>query len=99
MTHEPRDREARGARHAAVPFWRDVRVLSGISQLVVLAAVLLLGAFLVGNLLGAMERRGFLPDLGFLGQAADFEIAEHVIDYDPSDTFGRALLVGLINTL
>jgi general L-amino acid transport system permease protein len=82
-----------------VPFWRDVRVLSGISQLLVLAAVVFVGAFLLGNLVTAMDRRGFLPNLDFLGQAADFEIAEHVIAYAPSDTFGRALLVGLINTL
>jgi general L-amino acid transport system permease protein len=98
MGHEPDDARSRG-RHAAVPFWRDVRVLSGLSQLLVLAAVLLLGAFLLGNLVSAMERRGFLPDLGFLGQVADFEIAEHAIPYEPSDTFGTALLIGLINTL
>jgi general L-amino acid transport system permease protein len=66
---------------------------------VVLALVLLVGAYLLGNLISAMDRRGFLPDLGFLGQAADFEIAEHAIAYEPTDTFGTALLVGLINTL
>ena len=95
----PESREVRTGGHATVPFWRDVRVLAGISQLAVLAVVVLVGAFLLGNLFTAMERRGFLPDLGFLGQAADFEIGEHVIAYEPSDTFGTALLVGLINTL
>jgi general L-amino acid transport system permease protein len=95
----PEPREGPRAHHAPVPFWRDIRVLSGISQLVVLGAVLLVGAFLFGNLITAMDRRGFLPDLGFLSQAADFEIAEHAIPYEPSDTFGTALLVGLINTL
>jgi general L-amino acid transport system permease protein len=98
MADEPRDVPARG-RHAAVPFWRDVRVLSGISQLAVLAAVLLVGAFLIGNLFTSMDRRGFLPDFGFLSQAADFEIGEHTIPYEPSDTFSAALLVGLVNTL
>jgi general L-amino acid transport system permease protein len=98
MAHEPDDVRTRG-RHAAVPFWRDIRVLSGVSQLVVLAAVLLVAAFLLGNLISAMDRRGFLPDFSFLGQAADFEIAEHAIAYEPSDTFGTALLVGLINTI
>jgi len=39
MTPDPR--QVRSRAHAAVPFWRDVRVLSGISQLVVLGAVLL----------------------------------------------------------
>jgi general L-amino acid transport system permease protein len=90
---------AQAGRTTAVPFWRDVRVLAWISQLLVLAGVLLVGAFLLGNLVTAMDRRGFLPNLGFLSQAADFEIAEHVIPYEPADTFGTALAVGLINTL
>ena len=42
---------------------------AGVSQLAVLAVVLLVGACLLGNLFTAMDRRGFLPDLGFLGQA------------------------------
>ena len=58
-----------------------------------------MGAFLLGNLFTAMAARGLLPDLGFLGQAAGFEIGEHVIPYAPSDTYGQALLVGLLNTL
>lgn len=98
MTHGPRD-ATRHSEHAAVPFWRDIRFIAILSQLLVLAVVLLVGAFLLGNLTSAMARRGFLPDLGFLSQAADFEIAEHVIPYEPADTFGTALLVGLINTL
>ena len=98
MAGRPPGAEA-GTRHAAVPFWRDIRVLAVISQLLVLGGVLLVGGFLLGNLVTAMDRRGFLPNLGFLSQAADFEIAEHIIPYEPADTFGTALLVGLINTL
>jgi general L-amino acid transport system permease protein len=98
MTSDPPDARAAG-RHERVPFLRDVRVISGFAQVIVLAAVLLVAAYLLSNLFTAMERRGFLPDLGFLSQAADFEIGEHAIDYAPSDTFGTALLVGLVNTL
>jgi general L-amino acid transport system permease protein len=98
MTQRPRDATRHG-EHAAVPFWRDIRFIAIVSQLLVLGVVLLVGAFLLSNLTSAMARRGFLPDLGFLSQAADFEIAEHVIPYEPADTFGTALLVGLINTL
>ena len=46
-----------------------------------------------------MDQKGFLPDLGFLGLTAGFEIAEKVIAYTPSDTYADALLVGLLNTL
>lgn len=36
---------------------------------------------------------------GFLDTTAGFEIAETSIDYGPTDSYGRALLVGLINTV
>jgi general L-amino acid transport system permease protein len=40
-----------------------------------------------------------MPNLNFLGLTAGFEIAERTIPYDPSDTYGQALLVGLLNTI
>jgi general L-amino acid transport system permease protein len=89
----------RAPRHAAVPFWRDIRVLAVISQLLVLGAVVVVGGYLLNNLVTAMAEKGFLPDLGFLGLTAGFEIAERVIAYAPSDTYADALLVGLLNTL
>jgi general L-amino acid transport system permease protein len=87
------------ARHAPVPFWRDIRVLATLSQVVVLGAVVVIGGYLLNNLVTAMDQKGFLPDLGFLGLTAGFEIAEKVIAYAPSDTYADALLVGLLNTL
>ena len=87
------------ARQAPVPFWRDVRVLAILSQLAVLAAVLLAVGFLLETLATRMTEKGFFPDLGFLDLRAGFEIAERTIPYDPSDSFAQALLVGLVNTL
>ncbi len=88
-----------GHEHTNVPFYRDVRVLAIISQVVILAIVILVAGFLINNLISAMTARGFLPNLHFLGLTAGFEIAEHTIPYDPSDTYAQALTVGLINTL
>ena len=90
---------AQHRRHGAVPFWRDVRVLGWISQLVVLGIVLLVGALLLGTLTGRMTARGFFPDLGFLDLRAGFQISEHAIPYEPSDSYAQALLVGIVNTL
>jgi general L-amino acid transport system permease protein len=93
-------RGARGARpRAAIPFWRDVRVLAILSQVAVLATVVLIGGFLLNNLVTAMDEKGFFPDLSFLGLTAGFEIAEKVVPYEPSNTYADALLVGLLNTL
>ena len=96
---EKRSAPPAAARHAPVPFWRDIRVLAILSQLVVLVAVVAVGGYLLNNLVTAMDQKGFLPDLGFLGLTAGFEIAEKVIAYTPSDTYADALLVGLLNTL
>src|SRR5690606_9207038 len=36
---------------------------------------------------------------GFLGNEAGLPIGEHLISYAPTDTYLRALLVGVLNTL
>lgn len=81
------------------PLWRDVRVLRVVAQIV--SAVLVLGflAFLLTNAYSAASARGLGLDFGFLRQSAGFAIEDTMIDYDPSQTFGRALLVGFLNTL
>jgi general L-amino acid transport system permease protein len=61
--------------------------------------VAIAGLLLLGNLFGAMDRRGLSVMPGFLETTAGFEIAETSIDYTPTDTYGRALLVGLVNTI
>ena len=82
-----------------VPLWRDVVVLKWIAQ--ILSAVLVVGflAFFISNVLKAADARGLGLGYGFLDDAAGFPVAESVIPYDPSRSFGYALLVGLLNTL
>jgi general L-amino acid transport system permease protein len=46
-----------------------------------------------------MNQRGIFPDFGFLGLTSGFEIAEKIVPYDTSDTYARALTIGLLNTL
>ncbi len=82
-----------------IPFYRDERVLQIIAQVV--SAVLIIGAVIwaIMNFLKAAEARGMTLTLGFLKEAAGFPISNPPIDYDPSMSFGRAFLVGLVNTL
>ncbi len=83
----------------ATPFWRDVRVLRWIAQIV--SAILILGlvGFLVLNAYEAMQARGLGDGFDWLQHSAGFAIDDAPIPFDPSDTFGRALLVGLLNTI
>ena len=86
-------------RRTVVPFWRDVRVLSVLSQVVFVLAVVALFGFLSSNLTSAMRQRGLVAGFGYLRSTAGFEIGESLIAYRPTDTYGRAYLVGLLNTL
>jgi general L-amino acid transport system permease protein len=82
-----------------VPVWRDVVVLKWAAQVV--SALLVLGFiyFFISNVLKAADNRGLGLGYGFLDDAAGFPIAESVIPYDPSRSFGYALWVGFLNTI
>ena len=82
-----------------MPPWRDVRVLRIIAQIAAVLVVLAIGLVLWGNLTTSMARSQLSFGLGFLDSVAGFEIAESPIPYRATDTYGRALLVGLLNTL
>ena len=45
-----------------------------------------------------MEEQGLTTGFGFLVSEAQFDIQFHLIDYDVSMSYGRAYLVGLLNT-
>jgi general L-amino acid transport system permease protein len=50
-------------------------------------------------MMAGLRRTNLLPTFGFLSAPAGFPIAESVIAYDPSMTYGRAFIVGVLNTL
>ncbi len=84
---------------AGVPPWRDVRVLRLAAQVVVVIVVAVLAVWLIGNFMAATADRGLGFGFGFLGRSAGFDISESPIPYSPTDTYARAFLVGLLNTL
>lgn len=86
-------------RTNAVPFWRDIRVLTLLGQVVFVLLVAAGAGFLYANLSTAMRQRGLVAGFEFLGLESGFEIGEGLVSYRPSDTYGRAFLVGLLNTL
>jgi len=83
----------------AVPLWRDVRVLRIAAQMAAVVIVGLIVAFMVRNLLDAMNQRGLGFGFGFLNRSAGFDISESPIPYSSTATYGTAFLVGLLNTL
>ena len=83
----------------AVPWWRNRRVLPWLVQLGVALVVLLLVAFLLGNLIRNLTAAGLLLSWNWLGQPAGFDIAETVLPFQASDPYWRGLASGLVNTL
>jgi general L-amino acid transport system permease protein len=56
-------------------------------------------AFLVHNTIVNLRRQNIATGFGFLDREAAFGIGESLIPYSPADTYARAFLVGLVNTL
>jgi len=83
----------------SIPLWRDERVLQWAAQIIFVGAVIAFGAYLYHNMITALAQRGLLPSFHFLKLTAGFDIGEHSIEYSRSSTYGRALLVGILNTI
>lgn len=79
--------------------WNDPGVRSIIYQLIVLGIVGLGVWYLISNTLHNLAVRNISTGFGFLHREAGFAIGETMIDYSPADTYGRAIWVGILNTL
>ncbi len=84
---------------AAPPWWRDRRVLPWLVQGVVGLVILVLIAFLLGNLIRNLTAAGLLLSFRWLQQPAGFDIAETLLPFNASMPYWRALAAGLVNTL
>ena len=79
--------------------WNDPVIRGWVFQIVVVALVGLLAWFLVSNTIENLERQKIASGFHYLEREAGFEIGDSMIAYSPSDTYARAILVGLLNTL
>ena len=68
-------------------------------QLLAILGVVALVWFLASNTQENMKVRGIQSGFDFLSQAAGFDIGETMIPYDPSESYGKAIWVGVLNTL
>lgn len=80
-------------------FFFSARVRSWALQALIAAGFVGGVAWLIGNAMNNLARRGITGGFGFMSQAARFPISESVLTYDTTDTFARAFAVGITNTL
>ena len=79
--------------------WADERVRGVVWQVVVVGIVGSILYWLWSNTVHNLEVRRIATGFGFLWREAGLPIAEHLIPYEPTDTYFRALTVGVLNTL
>ncbi len=79
--------------------WSDERARAALFQILVVLGLALFLAFIVSNTIANLQSRGMEPGFGFLTDQAFFDINQKLIEYSSTSTFGRALIVGLLNTL
>lgn len=82
-----------------VSFINDARVRGVLYQ--ILAVILVAGAgyYLFSNASGNLARQNIATGFDYLRLQAGFTISEKLIAYEPTDTYARALLVGVLNTI
>jgi len=82
-----------------ISFWHDPDKLAIFYQALALTIVVLVGYYLFTNTMANLERQNIATGFGFFHKEAAFEIGESLIPYSAADTYARALLVGVLNTL
>jgi general L-amino acid transport system permease protein len=70
-----------------------------IYQTLLLTSLTLIFCFLIINTLDNMQQRGIQGGFGFILDPAGFDISESWIEFTSDESYAKAFLVGLINTL
>jgi general L-amino acid transport system permease protein len=81
------------------PIWRDARFWQIATQVIAIILAIAIVTILVLNVNRNLQQLGIQFGFDFLQQQASFDIGETPINYNPTDTYLRALWVGLINSL
>ena len=100
-TADPRLIGARGAPKKALRVsWSDPRFRAVVWQIVIVGIVVLIAGYLIGNTTRNLAARHIATGFAFLARVAGIPIGESLIPYNPAvDTFGTALIIGVLNTL
>lgn len=100
-TADPRLAAPRAAPKRRVRLsWSDPVFRSIVWQVVIVGIVVAIAWYLIGNTNRNLAQRHIATGFGFLGRVAGIPIGESLISYNPAaDTYGRALLIGVLNTL
>jgi general L-amino acid transport system permease protein len=77
----------------------NLRFRAIVYQVIAVGSIVLLGLYLFSNVSQKLAEQNIATGFGFLSREAGFVISQTLIDYKPTDTYGRALLAGIVNTV
>ncbi len=80
-------------------FFRDVRVLNTIGQIVFAVILVALVAAVWTSILASLRAKNLTPNIDFLGNRAGFDISERPAWYSSNNSYGDAFRVGVENSL
>jgi His/Glu/Gln/Arg/opine family amino acid ABC transporter permease subunit len=92
-------RPSGGGGSERIPFWRNVKTIGLLAQIVFLAVLAVGAGILVNNVTTALARANLPADFSWLTSRAGIPIAETPIPYTTNDPYWRALVIGFLNTL
>ncbi len=78
---------------------RDERFWKIAGQAIAVVLIVSVAGILIDNLLYNLDQKGIPVGFDFLNSQASFDIGESIIPYDRSDSYSRAILVGIVNSL
>ncbi|WP_321341273.1 amino acid ABC transporter permease [Breoghania sp.] len=82
-----------------VSFLNNPVIRSTFYQVVVVALLIFFGWQIIANTAANLERLNIASGFGFLDNTAGFSIIQTMVEYSETSDYGRALLVGLLNTV
>ena len=77
----------------------DPKFRGQLFQIAVLICLVAAGYWIVSNTIANLQRANIASGFGFLEGRAGFDISQALIPFSSDSTYGRALLVGFLNTL
>ncbi|NRQ16695.1 amino acid ABC transporter permease [Ensifer sesbaniae] len=82
-----------------MPLFYDARIRAYLYQAIAVGIVLLIAWVMFSTASANLAKQDIATGFGFLARQAGFVITETAITYEPTDTIGRAILVGIANTV
>jgi len=88
-----------GVKPSSGSMLTDPKARALLFQVLSVCTVVGIGWYLFHNTQTNLAQRGITSGFGFLNNTAGFGILQSLIEFSPTDTYGRVFFIGLLNTL